>query len=306
MSAIAARHSAENGTPRFNAKRALALTLDALRSSIKLSHSVVVVIGSHAHGAATRRSDLDVLVLSDESRPKVRAPEGIHLQFRAIDSFRQRIREGDDYAIAAARFGKPVYDRGRLWSAVRDEVQRAPWPDWREKMGYARDRLRLAEELLATRDVPAAFDEALSAATQLARASLFRRGIFPESRPQLCEQLVSVGETELNRVLSKLLTIQREEFTQRELRPVLHQLSRTLAHAGESERAKPGGIPLRPRHMVCVASGVLAVLALGVPIPYPPYGYVVVYSCLAILGGASAIDWLLWVWRRNVGHSHAR
>jgi len=45
----------------------------------------------------------------------------------------------------------------------------------------------------------------LAALTQRARARLIRAGIYPQSRPELPDQLIGIGEHDLARELSDLL-----------------------------------------------------------------------------------------------------
>ncbi|MBI3781212.1 MAG: nucleotidyltransferase domain-containing protein, partial [candidate division NC10 bacterium] len=107
---------------RFNWRRSLTLSLHVLREAGLLKHSVVVLIGSYARGARISRSDVDLLVLLQEpNRPKLRVPYGIHLQFEDIERFCRRLEEGDDYVIAALKFGKLLHDSDNLWEEQLQE-----------------------------------------------------------------------------------------------------------------------------------------------------------------------------------------
>ena len=190
----------------FNWRRSLALSLHALREAGLLKRSVVVLIGSFARGAQTWRSDVDLLVLLQEpKRPKLKAPNGIHLQFEDIEKFRRRLREGDDYVIAALRFGKLLYDSGNLWKELRQQMKSGSWPDWRDKIKRAEHRIRLADELLVIDDIDAATEEYLAIATQISRAILLRHGEYPLSRPELSKQLLARGETTLAADIERLI-----------------------------------------------------------------------------------------------------
>ncbi|HLC04224.1 MAG TPA: nucleotidyltransferase domain-containing protein, partial [Anaerolineales bacterium] len=191
---------------RFNWRRSLALSLHALREAGLLKHSVVVLIGSYARGAQTSRSDVDLLVLLQEpKRPKLNAPYGIHLQFEDIERFRRRLEEGDDYVIAALKFGKPLHDSGNLWEELRQHLKSGIWPDWRDKIKQAERRIKLADELLVTDDIDAATEEYLAIATQISRAILLRHGEYPLARPELSKQLLAKGETTLAANIEKLI-----------------------------------------------------------------------------------------------------
>ena len=209
-----ARSSQVPETPPVNWRRAIGLCLAQLDKARILKGSTVVLIGSYAHGSPSWRSDIDVLVLSQDDRRRVTPPRGIHLQFMEPQRFGERLRRGDDYALAATRFGKVLHDGLRIWQRFREQLKSAQWPDWREKYRYARRRIQLARWLLDAGDVDAASEEYLLAATQLGRAQLLRRNIFPLSRPELSGQLHAAGEVRLEAVIESLLkpTISPEEI----------------------------------------------------------------------------------------------
>lgn len=191
---------------RFNWRRSLALSLHALREAGLLRRSVAVLIGSYARGAPTWRSDVDLLVLLQEpGRPKLKAPCGIHLQFEDIERFRRRLGKRDDYAIAALRFGKPLYNGGNLWEELHKELKSDIWPDWRDKVKQAERRIKLADELLLIDDIDAATEEYLAIATQISRAILIRHREYPLSRPELSKQLFARGETTLAAIIETLI-----------------------------------------------------------------------------------------------------
>jgi len=212
---------------RFNWRRSLALSLHALREAGLLRRSVAVLIGSYARGAPTRRSDVDLLVLLQEpKRPKLKAPYGIHLQFEDIERFRRRLEEGDDYVIAALKFGKPLHDSGNLWEELRQHLKSGIWPDWRDKIKQAERRIKLADELLVTDDIDAATEEYLAIATQISRAILLRHGEYPLARPELSKQLLARGETTLAANMEKLI---EGECDKEQLRKIASDLHGALA-----------------------------------------------------------------------------
>lgn len=183
---------------KINWRRCCALTLHALRDADLLKRAVVILIGSYARNAVTWRSDVDVLVLLREPRwPKLKVPNYTHLHFENIEKFRQRLEESDDYAISSVKYGKLLYDRLNVWQTLQQKVERARWPDWRGKIHQAERRIRLGDELVEMRDLDAATEEYLFGATQISRAILLRRGIYPLSRPELSRQLFDVGQSGL-------------------------------------------------------------------------------------------------------------
>lgn len=210
----------------FNWRRSLALALHALREAGLLGGSVVILIGSYAHGATTWRSDVDLLVLHRNARrPKLKVPFGVHLHLEDVDKFRRRLAQGDDYAISALRFGKLLHDRLHVWESLRQEADRAKWPDWRDKISRAERRIRLGDRLLATGDIDAATEEYLLGATQISRAILLRLGIYPLSRLELSKQLRAVGQKSLAADIQRLI---EGECQALQLRRIADDLQRAL------------------------------------------------------------------------------
>lgn len=170
---------------------------------------------------------MDLLVLLQEpKRPKLKAPYGIHLQFEDIERFRRRLGKRDDYAIAALRFGKPLYGGGNLWEELRQQLKHGIWPDWRDKIKQAERRIKLADELLVTEDIDAATEEYLAIATQISRAILLRQREYPFSRPELSKQLLARGETTLAANIEKLI---EGECDKEQLRKIASDLHGALA-----------------------------------------------------------------------------
>ncbi|MGH8647443.1 MAG: hypothetical protein ACREX4_24480, partial [Gammaproteobacteria bacterium] len=133
------------------------------------------------------------------------APYGVHFKFEDLQDFRRRLAEGDDFVIDALKFGELLHDGLGLWEVLRNEMTNAKWPDWRVKIGQAERRIRLAEQLLKLGDLDAAAEEYVLTATQVARARLLRKGVFPMSRPQLSDQLLAIGEADLAGDLEELI-----------------------------------------------------------------------------------------------------
>jgi predicted nucleotidyltransferase len=193
----------------FNWRRAIANSLHLLWNTGLMSKrdSAAVLIGSYARGTAMDRSDVDILVLVPHKprRQRIEAPVRVHLQLLGLKEFRERARNGDDYAISALRFGRALYDPGRIWHSLREEFRGAPLPNWRDKAKYGRRRLDFADQLLASGDSDAAAEEYLLAATQIGRALILLKGTQPLSRPELGSQLRAAGEAALAGIIEELL-----------------------------------------------------------------------------------------------------
>lgn len=201
----------------------------------------VVVIGSYARRTrSSPSSDIDLLVL-DTSTEAPRLPN-VQVVTIAPDDFRRRAATGDEFALWALRYGVPL-SGGREWSDLRTEMlASAPWPRSRPSHERAFKRLRAAEALLSMGDLPAAEEETLFALSHVARAELLDADVFPLSRPELPDQLASVGKEELAAALRRSI---RGGLTSDEIRGFI-ELVRTSTRgalstiAGESPAATSG------------------------------------------------------------------
>lgn len=220
-----------------NWRRLIALALRALREASILSDSLVLLVGSYARGVARPESDVDLLVLvPDLPATRPRLPAGIHLHFERLADVPKRLREGDDYLIAALRYGAAVYDRSHRVRQLRGLLAEAGWPDWRKKLDQARRRLAIADSLLEARDADAAAEEYLVAASHLSRAALLRAGTYPLARPELAGQLRQIGHDRLAEALESLI---HGAVAERELRTAASHLRDVLA-GGLSGDGAPG------------------------------------------------------------------
>lgn len=164
----------------------------------------VILIGSVARGVETPRSDVDVLVITDEDLAYPRVEHPIHLQVFDVETFLRRLRHGDDFACWCIRYGISLSDSG-VWKKIVASPDAEVWPDWKTKVAQATRRLILASRLLQTDDLYAAAEETLYAVAHTARAILLQRGTFPLARPEIVGQLTQEGQTKLAGVLSSLL-----------------------------------------------------------------------------------------------------
>lgn len=163
----------------------------------------VILIGSVARSTHTSQSDLDLLVLGDESAVVERHPDRLHVQALTTKQFRERLRAGDDFAAWCVRFGVPLVT-SKSWLEIVDSPDAAIWPDWHKKTRHAARRLTLAAALLETGDIAAAAEEMLYAVSHTARAILLKDGVFPLSRPEIVAQLRERGHERLAKLLQEL------------------------------------------------------------------------------------------------------
>ncbi|MBI2369100.1 MAG: nucleotidyltransferase domain-containing protein [Deltaproteobacteria bacterium] len=230
---------------RVSWRRCGALTLRALREAGLLKRAVVVLIGSYARDVDTWRSDVDILVLLHEARHhRLGVLSNVHLHFEEKEKFARRFTEGEDYAISAVRYGKLLYDRSNFWETLRQQIESARWPDWRGKISHAERRIRVGNELLQMGDIDAAMEEYLFGATQISRAILLRRGIYPLSRPELGKQLVAVGRGELAADMEMLIEGKCEEGQLRKIASDLTmEVKRECAEANGGDEQRQAASP---------------------------------------------------------------
>jgi uncharacterized protein (UPF0332 family) len=186
----------------------------------------IILIGSVARSTHTSQSDLDLLVVGDQSPVVERHPNRLHVQALTTKQFVERLRAGDDFAAWCVRYGVPLVASSG-WLKIVSSSDAAIWPDWHKKIRHAARRLTLAATLLETGDMIAAAEEMLYAASHTARAILLKRGIFPLSRPEIIRQLREAGHEHLGTVLQDL---SYEEPTKAELNRDLLYIKRLLVY----------------------------------------------------------------------------
>jgi predicted nucleotidyltransferase len=163
----------------------------------------VVLVGSVARKTrASPLGDIDVLVINGRAR-KLLHP-GVQTTALTIDTFKERVRTGDDFAQWALRFGVSIRGRTKWQMLQRELLNDAPWPNPAVKLTQALRRLKRAQELMDLGDANAAQEDLLYAASHLARAKLLGLRVFPLSRPELSAQLLGVGMVELASLLEQL------------------------------------------------------------------------------------------------------
>ena len=197
-----------------------------LRDEGILDDAILVLIGSYARDAVTWRSDVDMLLLTDQplaKRPLL--PYGVHLRCEGREQFQRRLLEGDDYAIAAVRYGRLLHGDLGFWNELLGSLGHAKWPDPKAKLAQTSNRLTRADDLRRMTDIDAAIEEYLGAATQIARSTLLQQRVFPLSRAELSEQLRGIDENLLADRIDTLIqgecTIEDLEIISRDLRSAL-------------------------------------------------------------------------------------
>ena len=146
--------------------------------------------------AADERAE--VLVYRERRAGLPRPPISIDLRQYERADVHAKLASGHDFLGWAVRFGRILFERDRWWSQLRVEwVGRLPLPSAAEARERAGKAERISEELSAAGGTSAAAELRLSMLTNLARAALSDAGVFPKSRPELADQLRSIGEVRL-------------------------------------------------------------------------------------------------------------
>jgi hypothetical protein len=166
----------------------------------------VVAVGS-AVRSSVRSSDLDLVVICREpARIKTKPPIEIDIRTYAASRVDTLIRGGNDLLGWAVKFGRVLFQRERFWDAVLESwLDRLPFPSVDVALQRAGDSFRRLSNVLKLGDVDAAYEQALSYVTHLARAELLRRRVYPASRPELPKQLRTAGCVRIAEWLERLI-----------------------------------------------------------------------------------------------------
>lgn len=160
--------------------------------------AAVVLFGSAVRPVESS-FDFDCLYIYQGDKPVVPpAPIEVDLRGYAADQVDTLIQNAHDLLIWSIRFGKLVCERNEYWT---DLVARwnsvLPFPSAEVAEDRALKAERLLQYAMATGDEDAVVEQLVTAATHRARAALLRAQVFPASRPELPDQLRTIGEHEL-------------------------------------------------------------------------------------------------------------
>lgn len=164
-----------------------------------------------AYGSAVRdvpaSEDVDLLYVYEGDTVAVDAPLfDVDLRGYAAGTLDERIASGDEVLGWSLRLGVPLFERDSYWTTLRARwKQRLPLPSAADAERRADRAFEASAGLADGGDEEAARDLRLSALTQQGRARLIRSGVYPRSRPELPQQLASIGERDIAAELSLLL-----------------------------------------------------------------------------------------------------
>lgn len=166
----------------------------------------VVAVGS-AVRPSVRSFDLDLVVICREpSKMKVKPPIEIDLRAYAASHVDELIQSGNDLLGWTVKFGHVLFQRERFWDAVLNTwLERLPLPSVEVACQRANDSYRRLTNVFELGDDDAAYEQALSYITHLARAKLLEKRVYPASRPEIPRQLRGVGCVRIAELLERLI-----------------------------------------------------------------------------------------------------
>ena len=154
----------------------------------------VVVMGSAVRPRGHRRSDVDLLVVYDEVKPKLQPPVEVDIRYHSTRNLADLVIKGHEIVCWALKYGVPIYDPNGYWASFRKTwISKVGLPSAEEARARATRSLKAGRDMLEAGDDDAASDLILAALTQLARAELIDASVFPASRPELPMQLREIS-----------------------------------------------------------------------------------------------------------------
>lgn len=177
-------------------------------ASARNDDNVVAVI---AVGSAVRLAvasvDLDLIVISKEpDKLRYKPPIEIDLRVYAADKVHSLIQSGNDMLGWAVMYGKVILQRDAYWDLVlRSWRSNVPLPSADIAIERARSAFHRFSRMIEAGDQDAAYEQALSCVTHLARAELLKRNRYPASRPELPKDLRAQGNVALADALEALI-----------------------------------------------------------------------------------------------------
>lgn len=172
----------------------------------------IVIFGSVIRQNAKYSLDVDLLIIYENDRPSfANPPLDVDIRSYRREDIESLIQEGHEVLGWAIRFGKVLYEKDTYWTTLCDKWKDyLPLPSARIADKRAERARKLFEDIKVIGDEDAAEEQFIAMLTQMARACLIRSGIYPASRPELPEQLRSVGKYSLASQLEDVLQKLRE------------------------------------------------------------------------------------------------
>ena len=167
----------------------------------------IVILGSIARRQAKHSFDVDLLVIHESERPDYGLPPlDVDIRSYRQEDIEGLVLEGHELLCWTIRFGRVLYERDSYWRTLCDIWQdRLPFPSARVADQRAARAKQILNDLRVIGDEDAAEEQYITMLTQMARACLIRSDAYPASRPELPDQLRSIGEHALASQLERAL-----------------------------------------------------------------------------------------------------
>lgn len=172
----------------------------------------LVIFGSITRPRVIYSIDVDLLVIYESEKPNfVLPPLDVDIRSYRQEDIESLLLEGHELLCWTILFGKVLYEKDTYWTTLCDKWKNSlPLPSAKTADKRAKRAKQLFEDLKVIGDEDAAQEQYITMLTQIARAYLIRSDTYPASRPELPDQLKSVGEHELASQLEKALQTRRE------------------------------------------------------------------------------------------------
>lgn len=172
----------------------------------------IVIFGSIIRPQVRYSVDVDLLVIYESERPNfVLPPLDVDIRSYRQEGIESLILDGHELLCWTIRFGKVLYEKDKYWTTLCDKWKdHLPLPSAKTADKRAERARQLFEDLKVIGDEDAAQEQYITTLTQIARAYLIRSDTYPASRPELPDQLKSIGEHELAFRLEKALQTRLE------------------------------------------------------------------------------------------------
>ena len=156
--------------------------------------------------------DVDLLLVYEYEKPIFPTPPlDVDVRVYRKTDMDSLVAEGHELLCWSIRFGKVIHEKNQYWTNLRKRwIANIPLPSAKIADERAKRAKQLFEELSAIGDEDAAQEQLVTMLTHLARACLIRANIYPASRPELSEQLRSIGEITLASQLTDALQKRHE------------------------------------------------------------------------------------------------
>ncbi len=192
---------------RWPTSRSKAWTAVFLSSADKDENIMAVVAVGSSVRPSVQSFDLDLVVICQEpTKTKLEPPVEIDLRMYAASRVDELIRGGNDLLGWTVKFGRVLFQRERFWDAVLETwLERLPLPSADVASQRADESYRRLSNVFELGDNDAAYEQALSYVTHVARAKLLKRRVYPASRPEIPRQLRAVGCVRIAEWMERLI-----------------------------------------------------------------------------------------------------